>query len=110
MTNAPATLLAMTHTPPRDILAANLLRLIAKNGTSVRAWALARGLDVKMIDRLSKGEHAVTLDKLDEIASACGLQAWHLLIEDLDPAHLPNQPISAEDQAMLDKLKRLLGP
>ncbi len=92
----------------RAILAANLLRLIAKEGVSVRAWAMARELDVRLIDRLSKGQHAVTLDKLDDIAAACGLKPWHLLIENLDPSAPPDQPISAEDQAMLHKLRRLL--
>jgi hypothetical protein len=62
-----------------------------------------------MIDRLVKGQHAVTLDKLEEIAAACGLQPWHLLIEDLDPASPPDAPISAEDRAMLIKLRRLLS-
>lgn len=94
----------------RDILAANLRRLIAKDSDSVRAWALARELDVRLIDRLSKGQHAVTLDKLDEIAAACGLKPWHLLVEGLDPAAPPDQPISAEDQAMISKLRRLLDP
>ena len=93
---------------PRAILAANLRRLIDKDGGSVRAWALAKGLDVRLIDRLSKGQHAVTLDKLDEIAAACGLQPWHLLIENLDAASPPDQPISQEERAMLAKLRRLL--
>ena len=76
---------------------------------SVRAWALSRELDVRMIDRLVKGKHAVTLDKLEEIARACGLEPWHLLIEDLDPTAPPDAPISAEDRAMLRKLRRLIG-
>ena len=92
----------------RDILAANLRRLIAKDGGSVRAWALSRELDVRLIDRLSKGQHAVTLDKLDDIAAACGLKPWHLLVEGLDPASPPDQPISADDLAMITKLRRLL--
>ena len=92
----------------RDILAVNLRRLIAKDGGSVRAWALARELDVRLIDRLSKGQHAVTLDKLDEIAAACGLKPWHLLVEGMDPASPPEKPISADDQALISKLRRLL--
>ena len=103
----------MPSATSRDILAANLRRMIdaatpAGQRPSVRAWALARELDVRMIDRLVKGEHAVTLDKLEEIADACGLKPWHLLIEDLDPAAPPDTPISAEDRAMLRKLRRLI--
>jgi hypothetical protein len=83
--------------------------MIDAESISVRAWALARELDVRLIDRLTKGEHAVTLDKLDEIATACGLQPWHLLIDGLDTEAPPDRPISAEDQAMISKLRRLLG-
>lgn len=76
---------------------------------SVRAWALGKGLDVRLIDRLTKGQHAVTLDTLDEVARALGLQAWQLLLEDLDPAAPPDAPVSEEDRAMIRKLRRLLG-
>ena len=104
---------SMATTPPRAILAANLRRRIdadSREGEklSVRAWALSKGLDVRMIDRLLKGQHAITLDKLDEIAGALGLSAWHLLIEDLDPSSTPAPPLSAQDREMLSKIKRLL--
>jgi transcriptional regulator with XRE-family HTH domain len=92
----------------RAILASNLRRMIDAEELSVRAWALKRELDVKMIDRLTKGEHAVTLDKLEEIAQAVGLKPWMLLIEDLDPENPPDAPISDEDRKMLLRLRRLL--
>ena len=98
----------MKAVTPRDILAANLKRLITQEGASVRGWALARGLDVRLIDRLTKGEHAVTLDNLDRIATACGLQSWQLLLEGFDPIAPPSMPISADERAMLAKLRRLL--
>jgi hypothetical protein len=98
----------------RAILASNLRRMIeratpAGERVSVRAWALGKDLDVRMIDRLVKGQHAVTLDSLEKIASACGLQPWHLLVEDMDPSATPEPPITPEDRAMLTKLRRLLG-
>lgn len=104
----------MAPATPRDILAANLRRLIdadARHGErlSVRAWAQGKGLNVRLIDRLTKGQHAVTLDKLEEIASACGLQAWQLLLEDFDPAAPPDTPITDEERRMLNRLRRLLG-
>lgn len=98
----------MTSTPPRDILAANLRRMIQAEDLSLRAWALARGLDVRMIDRLSKGENSVTLDKIDEIATACGLKPWQLLLEDLDHKAPPNAPISQADRDLLGRLRNLL--
>jgi hypothetical protein len=75
---------------------------------SVRAWALSKGLDVRLIDRLSKGQHAITLDKLDEIASTLGLKAWQLLLEDLDPKEPPEAPITEDERRMLTRLRKLL--
>ena len=98
----------MNSIPPRAILAANLRRMIQVSGLSLRAWALARELDVRMIDRLSKGENAVTLDKIDEIAKACGLQPWQLLLEDLDHKAPPDAPISQADRDLLGRLRNLL--
>ena len=79
----------MAHPDLRVILAANLKRLIERDTPagerpSIRGWALSRELDVRLIDRLTKGQHAVTLDKLQEVADACGLQPWQLLLEDLE--------------------------
>jgi hypothetical protein len=98
----------MTETSLRVILAKNLLQMIQADGQSLRAWAIAKGLDVRMIDRLSKGENAVTLDKIDEIAKACGLQAWQLLLEDLDHKAPADAPISQADRDLLGRLRNLL--
>lgn len=104
----------MAESLSRAILAANLRSLIERSTpkgerASVRAWALGKGLDVRMIDRLVKGQHAVTLDSLERVAEACGLKPWHLLLEDFDPAGPPETPITEEERAMLRKLRRLLG-
>lgn len=99
----------MAEQTSRTIIATNLRRMIDANELSVRAWALERGLDVRMIDRLTKGEHSVTIDKLEEIAAALGLKAWQLMLPDLDLEAPPDAPISEEDRKMLAKLRRLLG-
>lgn len=99
----------------RDILAANLRRLIEAETPegerpSVRAWALRRGLNVKLIDRLTKSENAVTLDHLEKIAAALGLKPWHLLLEDFTPGQAPpDAPITKEERALLQRLRKLLG-
>ncbi len=98
----------------RDILARNLSRLIERDSPpgeplSIRAWAQGKNLNDRLIHRLVKADHAVTLDKLDEIAAACGLQAWHLLLPDLDINNPPAGPISAEDKAMIDRVRRLFS-
>lgn len=104
----------MTSATLRATLAENLRRKIEHDlgqGSkfSVRAWALGKGLDVRLIDRLVKGEHAVTLDKLDDIAAACGLKPWQLLLDDFDPAAPAEAPISEADRTMLRKLRRLIA-
>lgn len=107
-------MMIMSTPDPRDTLAANINAIIdheSRNGErlSLRAWALSKGLNVRMIDRLSKKQHAITLDKLDALARACNLQAWQLLVPDLDPASPPAAEITAEDRAMLNKLRSLLA-
>lgn len=110
-TRGSVTLLAMSKEDPRAILAANLLKLIADSPEkkSVRAWALARGLDVRLIDRMTKGKNAPTLDKIDEVAKAVGLPAWQLLLPDFEPGKQLEPPLSSADREMLQKLKRLLS-
>jgi hypothetical protein len=98
----------------RKVLAANIRKLIAATATdgqkqSVRAWALANQLDVRLIDRLVKAEHSVSVDKLDEVAAACGLTSWQLLYPDFDPSHHPVRVISETDTKLLEALKRLLS-
>lgn len=103
----------MPDITPRQILARNLEKLIeaatpAGARPSRRAWALSKGLDVKLIDRLCKGENAVTIDKLAEIADACGVEAWHLLLEDFDPrATAPEAPLSEAERKLLARIRKL---
>ena len=104
----------MSSVDLRTVLAANLLAMIEHDSPkgerlSVRAWANQKDLNVRMIDRLTKGQHAVTLDKLEAIAKACNLQPWQLLVPDLNPATPPGAAFSSEDRAMLDRLKTLLS-
>jgi hypothetical protein len=61
-----------------------------------------------MIDRMTKGEHAITLDTLEKVAKATGLQPWHLLLPDLAPGEVPDMPITEEERKMLGRLRKLL--
>jgi hypothetical protein len=105
---------AMSEKQPRTILADNINRMIDRATTpgakrSVRAWAISRGLDVKMIDRVTKDAHGISLDTLYTIAAAVGLEPWHLLIEDLDLDSPPAPKVSAKDLETLKTLRKLLG-
>lgn len=100
------TVTAMEPLTPRAILAANVRKLIGTD--SVRNWAISRGLDVRLIDRITKGGNA-TLETIDEIAQACGVPAWHLLLPDFEPGTKIDTPVTESERALLERLKRLLG-
>lgn len=98
----------------RVILSANLQKLRMHDSPnkaeplSVRAWALSRGLDVRLITRLLNGDNAATLDKLDEIAETLGIPAWLLLYEDFDPKAPVVSPMTEGERALLKRLREIL--
>lgn len=109
----------MSTSKTRQVLAANLRKLIDADAqvgvqSSVRRFAMSRDLEVRLVDRLIKGEHSPTLDILDRVAEACGVQTWQLLSEDFAPpqpggdAARPPE-LSAADRELLARLSRLLG-
>lgn len=98
----------MSTKQSRAILAANIQRIIDKDGSTNRGWALSKGLDVKLIERMTKGKHSFTLDKIEEVAAACGLEAWHLLLPDLEPGQRIEPPLTEADRELLQRLKHLL--
>ena len=103
----------MTDINSRAVLAANLWRMIESatpEGArpSVRSWALSKGLDVRLITRLANQTNAVTLDTLQEVADALGLEAWHLLLPDLEPGDRPAPPISEAERKLLSRLRDIL--
>ena len=95
----------MDYPAPRAILAENVRKLIGTD--SVRGWALARGLDVRLIDRITKGGNA-TLETIDEIAKAVGIPPWQLLLPEFDPAVKIDTPVTEPERQLLERLKRLL--
>ncbi|WP_457326534.1 hypothetical protein [Roseateles sp. P5_E11] len=100
------TVTTMEPLTPRAILAANIRKLIGTD--SVRNWAISRGLDVRLIDRITKGGNA-TLETIDEIAQACSVPAWHLLLPDFEPGTKIDTPVTESERQLLERLKRLLG-
>lgn len=101
-----AKLPCMAPLTPRAILTANVRKLVGNE--SVRAWAMARGLNVRLIERITEGDHNTTLEKVDEIANACGVPAWQLLLPDFEPGTKLEPPITQADRDLLARLKGLL--
>ena len=92
----------------KKILGDNIRAMIDKDSSSVRAWALSRKLDQKKVDRLVKAETAVSLDTLDEIAAAVGLQPWQLLVAKLDPLHPPHIAVTETEVLLYERLRKLV--
>lgn len=74
---------------------------------SVRGWAISKKLNQKQIDRIVKAESAISLDTLDELASACGLMPWQLLIPGLDLSNPPHLAVTSTELALYQRLKDL---
>ncbi len=72
---------------------------------SVNAWAIARGLDDKIVHRVL-GPRSITVVTLEHIAQAEGLAPWQLLVPDLNPESPP--PIANELSALAIDLARSL--
>jgi hypothetical protein len=56
---------------------------------SVNAWTQAFNLDPKILQRAA-GPRGLTIDSLEKVALALGLQPWQLLVPGFDPATLPH--------------------
>jgi transcriptional regulator with XRE-family HTH domain len=73
----------MKKTSSRQILAENLARAMARSADMQNNLALARRAKVgnSHIGRILKQESAATVDMLDALAAALGLQPWELLTD-----------------------------
>lgn len=92
----------------RRILADNVARMIERSKSSVRAWAMGNGLDVRKIDRLTKKEYSTTLDTLDEIAAAIGVQPWQLLVPNMDLNNPPLLVMSEAERQIYERIRSLV--
>lgn len=80
----------------RDILAANIQRLMDANPSlsslvKVAAEAKRKGHTVSKnaVDSAKSGSHAVNMDTLDGIARAFEMDAWQLLVPNMNPSNPP---------------------
>jgi transcriptional regulator with XRE-family HTH domain len=72
------------------------LRTQRDKETSRRNWALSKGVPVKTLERIEKASNAITLDSLDELADAVGVEPWQLIT--------PLPPEIAEIAAQLNRI------
>lgn len=110
----------------REVIAANLQRLMdyARDHPHDCTWpasrkALAKYLDEQhertgatkvvrsTIQRALKGVNAPGVDSLGAIARAYGLQAWHLLIPDLDPENPPVVSVTETERLLWARIHEI---
>lgn len=92
----------------RRVVAENLRAMIDKDDLSVRGFAARHGLQQKAIDRMVKGEHAASVDTLDELARALGLMTWQLLVPGLDTSNPPHIAITESEVRLYKRLSELI--
>ena len=63
----------------RDILAKNMRLLSAERGLSQEALADESGINRTYLSSVERSERNVSIDNIDRIAKALGVEAWTLL-------------------------------
>lgn len=66
------------------------------------------GVGLATISRIIHGQTAATLDTLEELAKAFGLQSWQLLVPGLDPLS-PQMLASAKEAKMYESMRALVA-
>lgn len=74
---------------PKKVLASNIRRLLRLGNESGVSKLIKLGISNGNAQRALKGETAIGLDVLAQLAAKLGVQPWQLLVEDLDPDELP---------------------
>jgi transcriptional regulator with XRE-family HTH domain len=74
---------------PRESLAKNVAMLLRIHNMGQSDLARKSGVNQKTISNIVHGKNAPNLDKVDAIAKAFGLDAWHLILPNL-PEEIAN--------------------
>ncbi len=67
----------------REIVALNLSRLMGRKNFSQAELARKSGVSQRLISGILNREISTTVDRLDQLASALGVNAWHLQLPNL---------------------------
>lgn len=81
-----------------QVLSENLVRLMASSvefSSDGRVAAKAK-IDQKTIWRIVHRQNEPSIDKVEKIAGVFGLQAWQLLVPDMEPTHPPEVAVHEE--------------
>lgn len=88
----------------RTVLAQNFTRLLQKRRfVSLKEVTALNGGTNGTLDRIRRGASAATVDSLEQLAGALGVEPWHLLVPGFDP----DQPMDAQAvRATLDAMAK----
>ncbi len=92
----------------REVIAKNLFHLMesAPHLNSQPKVAARSGLGQTSIGRILRTEAGATVDSLDAIAKAFGIEPWHLLVPNLDPHCLPKvMSLSDKEFDLMEKMR-----
>lgn len=100
------------HMHPVPTLANNLKALMVyacdqghPRLASVKGLAAASGISRAGIDNVLHSRKAATLDTIEALAGAYGLQAWQLLVPGLDPANPPVVTVTEEEKELYKRIR-----
>lgn len=98
-----------------DIFADNLNRNCGpgKKFNSITDLSDKSGLGTSTIDRLRKSQASLRLDTLESVARAYGLDAWQVLVPELDlknPPKLAGDGLSEKEKKMIAAFQELTEP
>lgn len=104
--------LVMEKRKPREILAANLTRIMEHKQLGHHGVRRATGVPQTTIGRIIRQETAAGVDLLEPIAHGLGFEPWMLLYPDLDPEGPPTVGAKGKvkfsfSPAAMDRLLRL---
>lgn len=92
----------------KEVLAENLAKLMHQAGQHAlnqKEVGLRARCNQRTIGRVLNQEQAATVELLDGLAAAFGIQAWQLLVPDLDPQNLPVQSVTRRQMVSYNQLR-----
>ena len=98
-----------SHFKIRAVLSQNLKALLSSKSGPTTEIALGKksGVAQATIGRIKRQEVAATIETVEQIAKAYGLEAWQLLVAGIDPTNPPVlRAASKEEQALYERLKQ----
>lgn len=98
--------MGISRKSPRTVLAQNLKALMGREDLSQAGLGKKSGIAQSTIGRILAEKHAPDIDTLDAIAKTFHLNAWQMMVPNLDPSNPPLlQNASPQERELYERLK-----